>query len=156
MAYDPQQSPYFTHIDVSPASSPDSDSAEANTDYLLQHLLAGQQRTNELLEELTKLLSAPQKQRANEINQWKESHPYLSKSCREAAESLSNVQTEFLSRLTEEISDNSEHFLEGDFMLNEFVDRFGPRLAHLNGVLQVLSQLSSVPNASNQHPEVGE
>ncbi len=25
----------------------------------------------------------------------------------------------------------------------EFVDRFGPRLAHLNGVLQVLSQLSA-------------
>ena len=30
-----------------------------------------------------------------------------------------------------------------DTELNEFVDRFGPRLAHLNGVLQVLSQLSS-------------
>jgi hypothetical protein len=28
-------------------------------------------------------------------------------------------------------------------MLNEFVDRFGPRLAHLNGVLQVLAQLSA-------------
>lgn len=156
MAFDPQQSPYFTHIDVSPASSPDSESAEPNTEFLLQHLLAGQQRTNELLEELTKLLSAPQKQRANEINQWKESHPYLSKSCREAAEALSNVQTEFLRRLTEEISDNSEHFLEGDFMLNEFVDRYGPRLAHLNGVLQVLSQLSAVTNAPNQQPEIGE
>jgi hypothetical protein len=156
MAYDPQQSPYFTHIDVSPTSSPKSKSDEPNTDFLLQNLLAGQQRTNELLEELTKLLSAPQKQRANEINQWKESHPYLSKSCREAAESLSNVQTEFLRQLTEEISDNSEHFLEGDFMLNEFVDRYGPRLAHLNGVLQVLSQLSAVTNAPNQQPEVGE
>ena len=156
MAYDPQQSPYFTHIDVSPTSSPKAKSDEPNTDVRLQNLLAGQQRTNELLEELTKLLAAPQKQRANEINQWKESHPYLSKSCREAAESLSNVQTEFLRQLTEEISDNSEHFLEGDFMLNEFVDRYGPRLAHLNGVLQVLSQLSAVTNAPNQQPEVGE
>ena len=34
--------------------------------------------------------------------------------------------------------------MDGEFMLNEFVDRFGPRLAHLNGVLQVLSQLSAV------------
>ena len=64
-------------------------------------------------------------------------------------------QTEFLRRLTEEISDNSEHFLEGDFMLNEFVDRFGPRLAHLNGVLQVLSQLSAITNAPNQQRELG-
>jgi hypothetical protein len=33
-------------------------------------------------------------------------------------------------------------------MLNEFVDRFGPRLAHLNGVLQVLSQLGATPGKS--------
>ena len=36
-------------------------------------------------------------------------------------------------------------------MLNEFVDRFGPRLAHLNGLLQVLSQLSG-PTNSNSTP----
>ena len=35
-------------------------------------------------------------------------------------------------------------------MLNEFVDRFGPRLAHLNGVLQVLSQLSMINTPANQ------
>jgi hypothetical protein len=34
-------------------------------------------------------------------------------------------------------------------MLNEFIDRYGPRLAHLNGVIQVLAQLSSVPNPAN-------
>ena len=45
--------------------------------------------------------------------------------------------------LTEEIEDQEEHLIEGDYMLNEFVDRFGPRLAHLNGVLQVLAQLGS-------------
>ena len=28
-------------------------------------------------------------------------------------------------------------------MLSEFVDRFGPRMAHLNGILQVLAQLGS-------------
>ena len=40
--------------------------------------------------------------------------------------------------------------LDGDFLLNEFVDRFGPRLAHLNGVIQVLAQLSSTPNPATQ------
>jgi hypothetical protein len=34
-------------------------------------------------------------------------------------------------------------------MLNEFVDRFGPRMAHLNSLLQVLSQLSAMPNPTN-------
>jgi len=39
-------------------------------------------------------------------------------------------------------------------MLNEFVDRFGPRLAHLNGLLQILSQLSSSSSQANapNHP----
>ena len=55
------------------------------------------------------------------------------------------MQAEFLRTLTEEVLDSEEHLVEGEFMLNEFVDRFGPRLAHLNGVLQVLSQLSAAP-----------
>ena len=45
--------------------------------------------------------------------------------------------------------DNYESMMDGEFVLNEFVDRFGPRLAHLNGVLQLLAQLSSVPNPTN-------
>ena len=28
---------------------------------------------------------------------------------------------------------------------DEFIDRYGPRLAHLNGLLQVLCQLGSTP-----------
>jgi len=53
------------------------------------------------------------------------------------------VQSEFLSTLTAEIEDNAEDLKDGDFVFNEFVDRYGPRLAHLNGVLQMLSQLSA-------------
>jgi len=90
--------------------------------------------------------NAAQRQRANELGNWKEANPHLARRCRNAAEVLSNVQTEFLHNLTDEINENSEGFLEGEFLMNEFVDRFGPRLAHLNGVLQVLSQLSSTPN----------
>jgi len=38
--------------------------------------------------------------------------------------------------MTEEINDTSDDMVEGEFLLNEFIDRFGPRLAHLNGVIQ--------------------
>jgi len=69
--------------------------------------------------------------------------------CRDAAEALTRVQIEYLERMTEEINDTSDDMVEGEFLLNEFVDRFGPRLAHLNGVIQVLAQLSSVPNPAN-------
>ena len=113
---------------------------------LLQQLVAGQARQNKLLQELVQQLGASQRQRTDELGQWREANPGLARRCRVASETLSRVQTEFLESLTEEINDNAEGFMEGDFLLNEFVDRFGPRLAHLNGVLQVLSQLSSAPD----------
>ena len=116
---------------------------------LLQQLVIGQDRSNELLEELVDQMGAGQRQRANELGQWKEANPILARKCRAAAESLSQVQTEFLENLTIEVNDNFENMLDGEFVLNEFVDRYGPRLAHLNGVLQLLSQLSAVPSPAN-------
>jgi uncharacterized phage infection (PIP) family protein YhgE len=116
---------------------------------VLREILAGQDRQNELMEELVNQLTATQRQRANELGQWKSANPTLARSCRLAAEALSKVQTEYLNSLTDEITDNYETLRDGEFMLNEFVDRFGPRLAHLNGLLQVLSQLSSTPSPAN-------
>lgn len=148
MSQEPSQfSPMF-RIDVSaepsaaPASANASNSAEA-TIALLHQIAVGQQKQNQLLEQLVQATVSVQKQRANELDQWKESNPQLARSCRQAAETLSRVQTEFLETLTEEIDENAEHLMEGEYMLNEFVDRFGPRLAHLNGVLQVLAQLGN-------------
>jgi hypothetical protein len=119
---------------------------------LLREVLAAQDRTNELLEEMSNILAATQKQRASELNQWRNAHPALASACRDAAEALTRVQIEYLERMTEEINYSSDDMVEGEFLLNEFVDRYGPRLAHLNGVIQVLAQLSSVPNPANsQH-----
>jgi len=116
---------------------------------LLREILAAQDRQNELLEELVNHFCSTQRQRASELGNWKQANPGLARSCRLAAEALSKVQTEYLVSLTQEISENYETLRDGEFMLNEFIDRFGPRLAHLNGLLQVLSQLSSTPSPTN-------
>jgi len=94
-------------------------------------------------------MAGAQKQRLQELNQWKQANPRLAKTCRQAAESLSRVQIEYLERITEEIDESGEDMIHGEFMLNEFIDRFGPRLAHLNGVIQVLAQLSSANSPAN-------
>jgi chromosome segregation ATPase len=143
----------FSQLDVSTASHSQAlvSSREEQTE-LLREVLSAQDRTNELLEELASTLAATQKQRANELNQWRNAHPALASACREAAEALTRVQIEYLDRMTEEINDTSEDMVDGEFVLNEFIDRFGPRLAHLNGVIQVLAQLSSVPNPTNSQP----
>ncbi|MEN6407150.1 MAG: hypothetical protein ABFC77_11845 [Thermoguttaceae bacterium] len=140
--------PLFSQIDVSQANySPNSGGRQdIEQTRLLRELLAAQDRQNELLEEMVTQFGAAQRQRAAELGQWKQANPHLAQSCRAAAEALGKVQTEFLESLTSEVNANYESLMDGEFMLNEFVDRFGPRMAHLNGLLQVLSQLSAVPN----------
>ena len=142
--------PLYSQIEVSQSNgyvgSPHGPrAAEIESTHILRQLLAGQDKQNELLEELVNQLGSAQKQRAVELGQWKQANPHLARSCRMAAEALSKIQTEFLDSLTQEVRDNYETLLDGEFMLNEFVNRFGPRLAHLNGLLQVLSQLSATP-----------
>jgi hypothetical protein len=148
----PRQSPppFFSQLEVSSGAQPQSLlSPQEEQMALLRDVLSAQDRTNELLEELVGVMATTQKQRANELNQWRSAHPSLAAACREAAEALSRVQIEYLNRMTDEINDSSDDMVDGEFVLNEFVDRFGPRLAHLNGVIQVLAQLSSVPNPAN-------
>jgi hypothetical protein len=114
---------------------------------LLRQLVLGQERQRELLEELAKHAGAAQRQRTAELGQWKQANPMLARRCRLAAETLARVQNEFLHNLTIEVAATEDNLLDGEFMLNEFVDRYGPRLAHLNGVLQVLSQLGAVSDS---------
>jgi hypothetical protein len=139
----------YSQLEVSPASLPSMLSPREEQTELLRLVLSAQDRTNELLEDLVGVMATREKQRANELNQWRNAHPNLSAACREAAEALSRVQIEYLDRMTDEINDSSDDMVEGDFVLNEFIDRYGPRLAHLNGVIQVLAQLSSVANPAN-------
>lgn len=148
MAEKPRPSSLFSPIDVSTHTTTNGDGRNqaAEVKDVLQQLVTGQDRQNELLEELIEQMGAAQRQRSAELAQWKQSNPRLARQCREAAEVLGKVQSVFLESVTEEIADNSENLLDGEFVLNEFVDRFGPRLAHLNGVLQVLSQLSANGN----------
>jgi hypothetical protein len=145
-------SPLFTQVDISqsvPSAPPPNLGTGVEQSNLLRDILQAMDRQNELMEELISQVNTVQRQRMQELHQWKEANPRLSKNCRIASEALAKVQTEFLSSLANEVNENPEGLLEGDYMLNEFIDRYGPRLAHLNGVLQVLTQLGSAPPAAN-------
>jgi hypothetical protein len=139
--------PFYSQIDVAQSGyvPPRPAGGSGEVAAVLREILAAQDRQNELLEELVSQFSANQRQRVSELGQWKQANPQLARDCRMAAEALSKVQTEYLASITQEINENYECLRDGEFMLNEFVDRFGPRLAHLNGLLQVLSQLSATP-----------
>ncbi|MEM6365808.1 MAG: hypothetical protein AAF745_15375 [Planctomycetota bacterium] len=146
-------SPMF-RIDVTAEAEPDTSvSSEEVMVELLRQISSTQQQQTKLLHELVQQNAAAHKQRAGELQQWKEANPALAKACRRAAETLSEVQTSFLESLTEEIVDSGDHLVDGEYMLNEFIDRFGPRLAHLNGVLQVLAQLGTGEPVAQQQQQ---
>ena len=149
MSQDPQNlSPMF-RIDVSAeapgnttnSSRPEDTLMVATLVALMRQMIQHQEKQNQLLEQLISATNQMQKQRQTELQQWKEANPHLAKACRKAADTLSRVQTQFLESMTEEIAENQEELLDGEFVLQEFVDKYGPRLAHLNGLLQVVAQL---------------
>lgn len=143
----PPEAQFYSQVDI----GADASSGMVPTQELLAHeqirllrdLVSACDRQNELLQELLTQSTAQQRQRSRELSQWKKSNPWLAQRCREAAESLQSVQTSLVERIADEASDTAEHLHDGEFMLQEFVDRFGPRMAHLNGLVQVLSQLAA-------------
>lgn len=115
---------------------------------LTRQMLEMQNRQNQVMEQLLQvskqvLQSTTQAnaQRQNELNQWRNAHPELVRSCRSALETLSSVQTEFLQKMADEVEASKEELSESEYMFSDFLDRYGPRMAHLNGVLQVLNHL---------------
>ena len=133
----------FTQVDISAATHTVAASAvEMDQVRLLREILKAQDRQNELLEEMLNHISAGQKQRAQEMQQWKAANADLADRCRQASESLVKVQADFLRTIAFEVNENGDSFEDGEYMLHEFLDKYGPRLVHLNGVIQVLSQLS--------------
>src|ERR1700688_2669417 len=113
MTYDPTRGrpPVMGQIDVGqppwPLSATRSHDPELSG--LLRQLLAGQDKQNELLEELIGQVGSNQRQKATELGQWKLPNPRLARNCRRAAESLSKVQAEFLNNLTREIGENFDN-----------------------------------------------
>jgi hypothetical protein len=147
----PSTASFFNQLDVSPTEPATPNDSQAGMVSLLREIREGQDRQNELLQELVQLLSTSQRQRAQELHQWKKAHPRLSAECRRAADALSRVQAEYLRRVTVEAREGAEAMAEGEFVMNEFIDRFAPRLAHLHSLLQVLSHLGG--NGATQTTE---
>ena len=70
----------YTQVEVTPSTtvgpSVPAHSGHDEQTELLRDVLAGQDRTNELLEELLAAMNTAQKQRAGELNQWKQANDF--------------------------------------------------------------------------------
>lgn len=111
----------------------------------LRELVDHQRRQGHLISQMVNMQTQAAQQRAGELKQWRASHPHLSVACRSALEMLGRAQTEYYDKMVSEIEESGASLEYGDYVVNEFIDRFGPRLVHLNSLLQLLSQLAMPP-----------
>ncbi len=139
--------PLCTQVDIGPMTSAGLPTAppvaNGEVTQLLRDILSAQDRNNAILEQMLEHFTLRQKQRRSELSRWQDAYPQLTGQCRSAAEALGKVQNEFLGTLASEVNSNYEDMMDGEFVLSEFIDRFGPRMAHISGILQMLSHLGS-------------
>ncbi len=135
-----------SQVQVVPESENGSGASGLQTQLLLQ-ILEALHRQNELTEELIRLLGRTARQRQHQLRSWQSAHPELSQLFRRASQVLQRAQMAYIQRIAEEVVQGGEDLQDGEFLLQEFVDRFGPRLAHLNGMLQVFSHLGAEESA---------
>jgi len=120
---------------------------------LLTQLVNGQEEQNRLLQSIAKGLAAERRGRAAALEAWKKANPLLAAGCREANETWDKVYNAALADLAEAIVNQSEGLTESDFNRQELMDRFGPRMHHLNTLTFILQQLGGPLSSPVTAPE---
>jgi hypothetical protein len=159
-------SPFWTYrMEVSPTGqSPAQPAPNYNDPTTLLHLLLNlqtqildvqrqildvQRQQLELAREAAQISREQRARQLAELERWQTGHEPVLEQCRESLANLEQIHAALMGELANYITENHENLIDGEFALTDFVDRFGPRLAHLNTMLAVLRPLT----ASIRKPE---
>lgn len=80
------------------------------------------------------------------LSRWQGEFPDLSDACRRAIPHLERCYGQMISDLTEKLSDDDA--LDNEFAVQEFLDRYGMRLAQLGTILNLVAPLAEAGNQS--------
>jgi hypothetical protein len=75
------------------------------------------------------------------LQRWQDEFPHLGENCRRAMPVLERTYGKLISDLSEQLSCDGEA-LDNDFALQEFLDRYGMRLAQLGTILNLVAPLA--------------
>jgi hypothetical protein len=76
------------------------------------------------------------------LARWQEEFPGLADGCRRALPQLERVYGRLITELTDKLNDADDDGVESDFALQEFLDRYGMRLAQLGTILNLVAPLA--------------
>jgi hypothetical protein len=110
---------------------------------VLRQTLDMQRQQLEFSREIMQVGREQRSRQGAELERWQAGHESVLEACKETLGRLEQVHASLMNELANHVEDNYENLLEGDFSLSDFVDRFGPRLAHLNTMLAVLRPLAA-------------
>ena len=155
----PPASSWTTRIEVSPTGqtlptppvSPNDEpvallqalvSLQAQTLEVQKQVLLNQGQQLELAREAAHIAREQRARQIAELERWQVGHEAVLDQCRDSLGQLEQVHAALMGELVNHVADNHENLVDGEFALTDFVDRFGPRLAHLNTMLAVLRPLA--------------
>jgi len=76
------------------------------------------------------------------LSRWQPDFPDLSEGCKQAVPILERTYSKLIVELTEHLRRDGEDSLDNDFSLQEFLDRYGMRLAQLGTILNLVAPLA--------------
>jgi hypothetical protein len=122
---------------------------------LQRQILEFQRQQLELAREMTQVSREQRSRQMSELERWQNGHEYVLDACRESLANLEQVHAALMGELASYVRENYENLLDGEFALTDFVDRFGPRLAHLNTMLAVLRPLAAATGKKAEPTNTG-
>lgn len=117
-------------------------SLQAQTLEVQKQILQNQAQQLELAREATHIAREQRARQIAELERWQTGHELVIDQCRDSLGQLEQVHAALMGELANHVADNYDNLLDAEFALTDFVDKFGPRLAHLNTMLAVLRPLA--------------
>jgi len=84
------------------------------------------------------------------LQRWQEEFPDLGDSCRRTLPVLEHTYAKLIADLTEQLVAGGDDPLDNDFALQEFLDRYGMRLAQLGTIINLVAPLAEVGPPQNE------
>jgi hypothetical protein len=129
-----------------PISYPDPNSGTREVVDLLRQMIGLQQEQVGLLK--TQLASQDNVSRWRSfLARWEQDFPNIAVACKQALPTLERTYLSLIRDLTDRVNSTDTGDLEDEFVLSEFLDRFGIRLGQLGNILSQLAPLAEAAPA---------
>jgi hypothetical protein len=131
-----------------PPAAPDPAAASgAEMAHLLRQILEVQREQLTHLQAFSAAHDTSSRWRAF-LARWREDFSDLPEACRQSVPILERTYGKLIAELTEHLCQNGDDALETDFALQDFLDRYGMRLAQLGTILNLVAPLAEAGSPS--------